>query len=439
MNVPEGKTQPAGMKVFLPVAIGQIVSITGSALTGFALGVWVYQRTQSTTQYALILLFSMLPSLVVAPFIGALVDRWDRRRVMILSDTGAAACTVLLAVLVHFQALQVWQIYVIMAVNSILRGFQTPAYLASISLIVPKEQLGRANGILQFEGASRYLISPMLAGWLMETIGVTGVMVIDLITFVVGITTVLMVRFPSPKPSGSDGAKRKSLWREAGFGWKYIVSRPGFLALMVLFGLGNYANLMTDTVLPPMLLDITSPAALGSVLSAGGLGMLAGSMLMSAWGGPKRRILGVLGFKTLAGVGIMLIGIFQPVAWIAFATFVYYFPFPLVNGCDQAIWQSKVPPDVQGRVFATRRMIALSMTPLAYLTAGPLTDKVFKPLLAGDGALAATLGQFWGSGPARGSGLLILLMGLFIVLLTAVTALNPRVRNIETELADTVE
>jgi hypothetical protein len=221
-------------------------------------------------------------------------------------------------------------------------------------------------------------------------------------------------------------------------GWQFISARAGFLSLMVLFGLGNYANLMTDTLMPPMLLELSSPTVLGSVLSTGGLGMLVGTVLMSVWGGPKKRIYGVLVFKTLAGLAIMGIGLFRSIPLIALATFFYYLPFPLVNGSDQAIWQRKVPPEVQGRVFSIRRMLARSMIPLAYLTAGPLSDQVFKPLLSANGSLAASLGQFFGVGPSRGLGSLIFLMGLFIVVLTLSTALNPRVRNVEEELPDAV-
>ncbi len=431
-------TTPGGMSVFLPVALGQIISGTGTALTGFALGAWVYRETHSTTQYAFILLVAMLPALIVAPLAGALVDRWDRRRVMILSDSGAAVCTAILAILIYFGRLEIWHIYVTLMASSILRGFQTPAYLASTSLLVPKEQLGRANGILQIETTSCYLLSPIMAGWLMDKIGVPGVMAIDFITFIVAVSVLLAVRFPKPKKSTTGKAAGESLLKEAGYGWRYISTKPGFLGLMILFALGNYANLMTDTVLPPMLLDFTSPSVLGSVLSAGGLGMLAGTLVMSAWGGPKRRIYGVFIFKTLAGLAIMCIGAFQSIPLIAVAVFAYYFPFPIVNGCDQAIWQSKVPADVQGRVFATKRMIAFSMIPLAYLTAGPLSDRVFKPLFEEGSALASTFGLAWGTGPERGVGLLIFLMGLSIVLMTVATALNPRVRNLEHELPDGV-
>ena len=427
-----------GMTTFILVAIGQIVSVTGSSLTGFALGAWVYQETHSTTLFAFILLFTVLPSLLFAPLAGALVDRWDRRRVMIAADSGAALCTGLLMMLIYSRHLEIWHIYLIMGFNSLFRALQVPAYTASVSLLVPREQLGRANGIMQLEATSSYLLSPILAGWLLEQVGIVNVMLIDLATFVFAVVIVLAVRIPRPIVAKKDAPVGPSLWKDMTVGWQFISLRSGFIGLMILFGLGNYANMMTDTLMPPMLLELSSPTVLGSVLSTGGLGMLVGTLLMSTWGGPKKRIYGVLIFKTLAGVAIMAIGLFQSIPLIALATFFYYLPFPLVNGSDQAIWQSKVPPEVQGRVFSIRRMLARSMIPLAYLTAGPLSDQVFKPLLRESGALASSLGQFFGVGPSRGMGLLIFMMGEIIVVLTLAAATDPRVRNLEDELPDAV-
>ncbi len=427
-----------GMTTFILVAVGQIVSVTGSSLTGFALGAWVYQETHSTTLFSLILLFTVLPSLLFAPLAGALVDRWDRRIVMVAADSGAAVCTALLMLLIHNGWLEIWHIYVIMGFNSLFRALQVPAYTASVSLLVPREQLGRANGVMQLEGASAYLLSPILAGWLLDQVGIVNVMLIDLATFFFAVIIVLSVQFPKPVVKDKDTSARSSLWQEMAVGWQFISKRAGFLGLMILFGLGNYANNMTDTLMPPMLLERSSPTILGSVLSTGGLGMLVGTLLMSAWGGPKKRIYSVLIFKTLAGLAIMAIGLFRSIPLIALATFFYYLPFPLVNGSDQAIWQSKVPPELQGRVLSIRRMLSRSMIPLAYLTAGPLSDKVFKPLLSANGPLALSLGQIFGVGPSRGIGLLIFLMGEIIVVLTLAAASDPRVRNIEEELPDAV-
>lgn len=434
----ENKEPPHGMTTFILIAIGQIVSVTGSSLTGFALGAWIYRDTRSTILFSLILLFTVLPSLLFAPLAGALVDRWDRRRVMIAADSGAAVCTGLLMLLIYTGNLEIWHIYVIMGFNSLFRALQVPAYTASVSLLVPREQLGRANGIMQLEATSSYLLSPILAGWLLDQVGILGVMTIDLVTFLFAVSIVLAVRFPSLVAKDTDISLRPSLWKDMAIGWQFISMHAGFLGLMILFALGNYANLMTDTLMPPMLLELSSPTVLGTVLSTGGLGMLVGTILMSTWGGPKKRIYGVLIFKTLAGLAIMAIGLSPSIPLIALATFFYYLPFPLVNGSDQAIWQSKVPPELQGRVFSIRRMLARSMIPLAYLTAGPLSDKVFKPLMSANGALATSLGQFFGVGPSRGIGLLIFLMGEIIVVLTLAAASDPRVRNIEEELPDAV-
>lgn len=434
----ENKKSPHGMTTFILVAIGQIVSVTGSSLTGFALGAWVYQDTRSTTLFSLILLFTVLPSLLFAPLAGALVDRWDRRRVMIAADSGAAVCTGLLMVLFYMGNLEIWHIYVIMGFNSLFRALQVPAYTASVSLLVPREQLGRANGIMQLEATSSYLLSPILAGWLLDQVGIVGVMAIDLATFLFAVSVVLAVRFPSPAAKDTDISLRSSLWKDMTIGWQFISMRAGFLGLMILFALGNYANLMTDTLMPPMLLELSSPTILGTVLSTGGLGMLVGTLLMSAWGGPKKRIYGVLIFKMLAGLAIMAIGLSPSIPVIALATFFYYLPFPLVNGSDQAIWQSKVPPELQGRVLSIRRALSRSMIPLAYLTAGPLSDQVFRPLLSANGALASSVGQFFGVGSSRGIGLLIFLMGEIIVVLTLAAASDPRVRNLEEELPDAV-
>jgi DHA3 family macrolide efflux protein-like MFS transporter len=210
-----------------------------------------------------------------------------------------------------------------------------------------------------------------------------------------------------------------------------------------MFALANYGTLLVDTVLVPMLRTLFSAymtndalidKMVGNVMSVGGAGMLVGTIAMIAWGGPKRRMHGVLGLLIVIGLFIVLVGGLQPVPLIAMAVFFYFLPFPLMNSCDQAIWQSKVPPDVQGRVFSVRRMMAWSVTPLAYITAGPLADQVFNPLMASNGPLAPSLGPIIGAGPGRGIGLLISLMGLLVILLTLVTALNPRVRNVEDEL-----
>ena len=426
------------MRTFLTIWAGQFVSLIGSGLTGFGIGVWLYQETGSVTLLALNDLFFILPQMLFSPFAGALVDRWDRRTAMIVSDAGAGASTLFLALMLWAGRLEVWYVYLATAANALFGAFQWPAYSAATTLLVPKKHLGRAGGMVQIGEAVSQLVSPALAGTLLALIGLPGIMLIDFATFGFAVFTLLMVRIPRPPASAEGDMAQGSLWREAVFGWKYITARPGLLGLLLFFAVSNFLAGMMYPLLIPMLLDMTSPAVLGYVASIVGVGMLAGTLVMSAWGGPKRRIVGVLGFEALSGVLMMVIGFKTLVPVIAVMGFGILFCMPIVNASSQALWQSKVEPDLQGRVFAVRRMIAMSASPLAYLAVGPLADRVFEPLMAAGGPLAGSVGRVIGVGPGRGYSLMFIVMGGLVTLTALVAYAYPRVRLVEVELPDAV-
>ncbi len=427
---------PRGFQTFLLIWFGQLISLTGSGLTGFALGVWVYLRSGSVTQFALISLFTSLPGIVFSPIAGALVDRWDRRRAMILSDTGAGLCTLSIALLFLSGKLEVLHIYIAMAVSSTFSAFQWPAYSAATTLLVSKENLGRASGMVQISEAVAQITSPVLGGALMGVIGVQGVILLDFATFLFAVFTLLIVHVPRPETTAEGKAGQGALLREAAYGWKYIRARLGLFGLLLFFAATNFATGIVQVLFTPLVLSFTTAAVLGLLLSIGGLGFLAGSLTMSVWGGPKRRIYGILGANLLMGAVLFAAG-FPPRAWIlGAAAFLFFFSLPITNGCSQAIWQSKTAPDVQGRVFAVRRMIAWASLPLAYLVAGPLADQVFEPLLAEGGLLASSVGQIIGVGVGRGIGLLYIILGFMILLATPVAYLYPRLRQVEIELPD---
>lgn len=432
------RTPPRGMKTFLVIWFGQLVSLIGSGLTGFAMGVWLYQETGSVTLFALSNLCFVLPQMLFSPLAGALVDRWDRRWAMILSDAGAGLSTLFLALMLFAGQLEVWHIYLALAVSAIFNTFQWPAYSAATTLLVPKEHLGRAGGMVQIGQAVSQLLAPAIAGALMVTIGLKGVLVIDFATFVIAVLTLAAVRIPRPKASAEGEAGKGSLWQEAMFGWKYIVARRGLLGLLLFFASVNFLGGMTFPLLMPMILDMTTPDVLGYLASVAGVGMLVGTLVMSAWGGPKRRVYGVLGFMAIQGLFIIVMGAQASILLITVSAFGMMICMPIVNGSSQALWQSKVEPDLQGRVFAVRRMIAMAVSPLAYIVVGPLADKVFEPLMAADGALAGSVGQVIGVGPGRGAGLMFIIMGVLTVVSSAVAYLSPRVRLVEDELPDVV-
>ena len=430
------KESSSKLRTFLVIWFGQLISTLGSGLTGFALGVWIYTETGSTTLFAINLLAFALPNLLVSPFAGVLVDRWDRRKVMILSDTGAGLSTVAVSVLYFTGGLQVWHVFLLTAINSGFNAFQWPAYSAVTSLLVPKEQLGRAGGLVQIGEAISALASPAIAGVLFVTIGLQGVVLVDFATYIIAVLTLLVVRVPPPPVTEAGIAGKGSLLQEAAYGWKYIVARRGLFGLLMVFAATNFLSSLWNPLLPPMVLEMSSPQALGYLGSVVGVGMLIGTLVMSTWGGPKRRIHGVLGFLMISGVFEALLGLRPSLVLMAVAGFGAMFTLPIVNGSSQAIWQSKVAPDVQGRVFSVRRMIAWSAMPLAYLVAGPLADRVFNPLMMEGGLLAASMGRVIGVGPGRGTGLLFIITGSLTVLVAAAGYVYPRVRRVEAELPD---
>lgn len=427
-----------GMGVFLLVWFGQLVSLTGSGLTSFALGVWVYQRTGSVTQFSLILLFAVLPSILISPVAGALVDRWNRRWCMILSDSGAGVITAVLALLLVTGRLEIWHLYLAVGFSSVFKAFQLPAYTASTSLLVPKEHLPRATGMVQSGEATAQLISPLLAGILLGIVQLPGVILIDFVTFLFAVTTLLLVRFPDAKIAAVPKDGKHSLWREAIEGWTYIAVRPGLLVLLIVFAINNFVLGLIEVLFTPLVLSFTSVTVLGTIQSIGGAGMLLGSVVMSVWGGPRPLIRGVFGFAFLNQLCILAFGLRTSAALFALANFFFFFSLPFINGCCDAILLRKVAPTVQGRVFATINMICWSCIPFAYVVAGPLADRIFEPLMVANGILAGSIGQIIGVGSGRGIGLLFITMEALVMLITVAAYRYPRLRLVEDELPDVI-
>jgi MFS family permease len=431
-NLGSGQTKPSNsMATFAVVWLGQLVSVVGSGLTSFALGVWVFERTGSATEFALIGLCAVVPRVVLSPLAGAVVDRWDRRRVMILSDVGAGLCTGILAILLTAGELETWQIYLVSGASAAFSTLQWPAYAAATTSLVAEKDLGRANGMIQLGQAAGEILAPTLAGALLGMAGLQVVILIDLVTFGFAVASLVLVRLPQTQDAEQPRATRSRLLRDMTFGWRYIAGRPGLRGLLRFQAAVNFLWGMVGALITPMILGFTSSEALGLIISIAGLGMLAGSLVMSIWGGPKRRINGVLVFEFLSGLCFLLIGL-RPSFWpVALGAFGAHVTIAFVYGSNQAIWQSRVAPDVQGRVFAAQQMVARAASPLAYALSGPLADRVFEPLLTASGPLAGSACQALGTGPGRGIGLLFLVMGLLKMAIPILAYANPEVRRIE--------
>jgi MFS family permease len=424
------------MRIFLTIWLGQLVSAFGTGLGSFALGVWIYEKTGSATQFAMIGFIVGVTVILVAPVAGTLADLWDRRKLLILSDLGSGLVTLLMASLLLNDLLQPWHVYPIVATMVAFSALQGPALTSSISLLVPREHLARASGMTQMSRSVAQILGPLTAGALVGRIGYHGVVYIDAVSFLFALGTVLLVRIPSPP--GASPAGRRSLFRDFTYGWSYLRSRGGLLALMGLFAVTNFSMGVVQTLLTPLILSFATPIELATVNSAGAAGVLLGSIALALWGGPKRRTLAIFGILLAQGALLFLGGVQPSVPLIAVATFLFMISIPIINACNQVILQRKVAPEVQGRVFAMAGIIASCTLPLAALASGPLADRVFEPALAPGGALTDSIGLLIGTGPGRGVGLLFVTLGAFVILVVCLAFLNPRLRRVETELPDTV-
>jgi len=422
---------------FFLLWLGQAVSTFGSGLTSFALGVWVFQRTGSATEFALIVVSASLADMLVTPFGGVLTDRWDRRRVMILADVGAAIGTMTLVGLLAAGRLEVWHIYPIVALIAACNGVQVPAYRASVTMLIPKAHLGRANGLLELGDHLARVGAPLLAGALVALIQLRGIVTVDFATFLFAMLTFLLIRIPRPESSGAGrAAAGQSILRQAAFGWRYIVQRPGLLGLLLFFTLLNLLLYIALVLVTPLVLSFGTAAQLGIVIGVGGAGGVLGGMLMSAWGGTRERMRVILGLAPVLGLGLCIMGLRPSAAVVTFGYFAFFLVIPIINASNFAIWQTKVEPDVQGRVLAMRRLIVQASAPIGFLAAGPLADYVFKPLLVPGGPLAGSVGRVIGVGGGRGIGLLFVTMGLLLIMAATAGLLFPRMRQVEREIPD---
>ena len=430
------------MKTFMIVWIGQSLSLIGSELTGFALGIWVYQQNGSATEFAIISLCTLLPTVLISPISGVFLDRWNRRHVMILSDIGAGVSTLSIALLLFTGHLSVTHIYGLTAIASIFGGFQKPALVATSSLLLPKDKLIQGSGLMSMSIGLASLIAPVLGGVLLSLIQLQGIMAIDFVTFLVGVVTLGIVRFPPVprQPLNSELAGNETAWEtfwaELTCAWIFLRQRPGLLGLLGFFCGKNILQGMILVLMTPLALSFTTPKVLGIVLSIGGIGMIVGSSLLPLVGRQKRRTSLIFVFTLLLGLSIFSAGLRVSVPLFAIATFLYSLALPFIHGPGQVIFQLKTPADLQGRVFSFNEAVSGLAVPCGYIIAGPLSDHIFEPLMAVGGPLSGVMGPLIGVGPGRGIGLLFMVIGILHGLLSWVSYRYRPLRYVERLIPD---
>ncbi len=429
-----------GMATFGVICFGQMISIFGSAMTQFALMIWAWQQTGQATSLALIGFFAFAPALIMAPIAGALVDRWNRKITIILSDLGAGLGTVIGLILFTSGMLEIWHLYVIAAMVGAFGSFHFPAYSAAITMLVEKENYERATAIWGLAGAiGGGILGPAMAVLLLALVGLSGVLTFDILTFTFAIGLILLIKIPEPKRAKDIGKGIKGLFKDAGYGFKYIFKRKPLLGLQLTYFSSNFFGNMSMILLAPMILAITvsNELTLAMVMAGMGAGSIVGGITLTFWGGSKtNKILVIMTGIVIEGVCQIFFGLSTSVIMWATIGFILAMSGPFVFGSSQAIWQRKVPPNRQGRVFAARGVIAMSAGAIGMVLAGPFADLIFEPGMMEGGNLAMTFGWLLGTGPGTGIKLIMVLCGIGSAM-TALVALSiPRIRNVETLVLD---
>ncbi|MBG0822839.1 amino acid adenylation domain-containing protein [Planomonospora sp. ID91781] len=438
---PVGEVEVAGrgarrdLRRFYTVAAGQTVSLLGAALTSFALGVWAYQESGRVLDYALVTMLALLPSLLAAPLGGAVADRVDRRLVMLVCDGVSAAATAALVVLLWLGRLEVWQVGVIAGLLSLVSAFHRPAYLAAVAQLVPKPYLMQANALANLGTGLGMLVGPLGGAALITVVGLHGVVAVNIATFLAGLGTLLLVRFPDRLFHRME----ESFGQAIAGGWRFLVRRRPLMIMIGFFVVENYLGMLALSVTVPAVLSFSDVTGVGLVTAMQGLGAVLGSLVMVFWGGTERRAVGMVGFVIGFGAGVLLVGLRPSLVLAAFGGLVSWAFLTVLNAHWLALIQLKVGLELQGRVLATNQMLAVSMTPLAFLTSPVLADEVFGPLLAPGGALADTVvGDVVGVGPGRGVGLLLAVCGALLMLWGALGLWYRPLRRMEDALPDAV-
>ena len=424
-----------GPRAFIAITLGQFVSLVGSGMTRFGLGIWVLRETGDTTAYTAMLFFAILPVGLGSIFTGTLIDRWNRRIVMLAGNTVASLSTLVAALLYFGGALEIWHLYIVLTVNGLANAFVMPSMEASVPLLVRRENLGRASGLTQMVTSLEVIIAPAISGVLIVSVGLGIIFVVDFVTF--GASVIALAMSVIPQPARDAGRGRGSLLGEFVFGLRYIAERPPFVYLMMFFAISMFLMPGIGYALStPLALVFADERAAGLIQSSFGAGAMVSGLLLTAWGGPKRRMDGLLAAGALAGLASVVIGLRESIILMAIGVFFIGVTFMFMFGLNRVIWQVKAAPDVLGRIFSLRVALGMGMMSLGVLAGGPLAQHVFEPLMADGGALAGSVGQLIGVGEGRGIALIYIITGLTLLALVIASALTRSLRRLEDILPD---
>jgi len=418
---------------FFAVAGGQTVSIIGSSFTDFAIPLWIYLQTGSVARFAVLAVLGLVPGMLIAPLAGAVVDRYDRRAVMMAGDLAAGGGVLALGVVAVTGGLHIGLVYGLIAWLSTALMLQRLAYNSAIPQLVPKRNLGHANGFFQLTGGAMVFLVPLTAIALLGTIGMGGILLVDAFSYAVAIAILAVVRFP--RTMGF--RRRESLGQEIAGGLRYSVGQRSFRGMLLYFMVLNIFLSPMLLLVSPLLLTFTDLHTVVRVSMACGVAGMAGGLTLTVWGGPRRRRMrGILLVSLFLAVAGAVTGAQGSAGLVGAGAVAMTFGMVLLNGVYATIIQTKVPQRFHGRVIALNTVAAWCTLPLGWAVVAPLGSRLFERLLADGGPLNGSVGALVGTGPGRGIGLLYMVLAALMTTLVAVAARTAVLRHFDDDVPD---
>jgi DHA3 family macrolide efflux protein-like MFS transporter len=421
--------------IYYALLVTEAVSLIGSQISGYAVSIAVFRATGHATPLALVAFFSTAPGVLLGGYAGALVDRFDRRAMMVIANVGFTVCSGLLLLSFASGAFRLWQLYTLTLAAALFAALERPAFQASIAMLVPDSYRDRANAIRQVTGSAAGVIAPAVAGMLYALVGVVGSISIDIATFIAAIAVLAIVRIPRPAETAEGLAMKAAVWRQVFDGFRYLTARPALLGFCGYVSVVNLLGNGAGVLLTPYVLARTgSPQLLGLVLAVTSAGGIAGALVISAGGRIGSRMNTVMLGIVAAGLFLGLAGVARDALAIGASLFLMLFALAFTDAPFWSMMQAKVAPDLQGRVFAAYLQAIMLLSPLALLVAGPLADRVFEP--ARRQAVWQSVGWLVGVRSGAGMGMMFVVAGALILALSLAVYAIPAVRHLETDLTD---
>jgi len=408
----------------------------GTSLTGFALGVWVFEQVGSTTIFILIALANVIPLVLLSPLAGAVVDRVNRKLVILGSQIASFLVTAALMLLFTMDMLQPWHIIALVALNSVFLAFVLPAITATIPLMVPKEKLIQANGMISLATGIIQLASPAISGFLYHSVGLDTIFTIDLFTYMITLLVIIFTFIPQPSAIDINKTPRESLLSSLKEGWAFLQAHKGLEYAMLFYSITVSLLLGMSIMIQPMILAFSSAQTLGYIMSTAGMGMVAGSVMMIALTNINRHIPMILIATIIAGSIAMLAPMSTSPWLLAACGFMILCCFPVYDANNRALLQRKVEAHMIGRIMGLRNFALGIGNGIVLVGSGLLSDYVLTPAMKQPGMIKTMMTPLYGSEGGRGIAITISLLGLCTLMVGLAAALTPRIRNLDSTMPD---